>query len=155
MSWRYFLLSPSSLCGLAFIILPTVLDAGAAEAMPDVHAQQDGVTLDAYTRDDRIVFCFSAEKNVKVASDYGVEFKVPVNELNLWDEHLPKLVTKTGWYFDLPLRIDLKTRDTQHERQIDVNLGACTSAKYCTPITLRIIIPAHQRETDKKIVCGK
>jgi len=109
---------------------------------PDVHVQHDGVTLDAYTGNGRIAFCFNADKNVRIASEYGVEFKVPRSQAKLWKEPLPKLVAGKEPYFDLPLRIELKTRGASRPRQVSMGLGVCVSAIYCTPVSFEITIPA-------------
>jgi len=66
----------------------------------DAHAQHDGVTLDAYSRNGQITFCFNAEKDIKIASEYGVEFTVPQGESKLWNERLPKVVAGSEPYFD-------------------------------------------------------
>jgi hypothetical protein len=132
---------------LRFIALSALAWSGAAlaagsEVAADVHAAHDGVTLDAYLRDGRIVFCFNAEKDVKIASEYGVEFSVPRAETRFWDEKLPKVVAGKQPYFDLPVRIELKTRGASHARQVSTELGICVRAEYCTPITFEITVPA-------------
>jgi hypothetical protein len=44
------------------------LSARAEIIKPDARASHDGATFDAYCRSDRAMFCFSAQKNVKIAS---------------------------------------------------------------------------------------
>jgi len=102
--------------------------------------QKDGVAVRAFVLSDRVVFCFSAEPTVKIASDYGINFRVPDNEKEAWSEALPKLVTKEGWYFALPLRVELKTRGAISARHVSLDLGACYAEKYCNPIALDIEI---------------
>jgi hypothetical protein len=79
---------------------------------------------------------------VKIASEYGVEFKVPPGEARLWNEAMPKLVAGSEPYFELPVRIDLKTRGAPRERRISMGLGVCVSAIYCTPVAFELTIPA-------------
>src|SRR5712691_12302428 len=129
---------------IAFAAIVLAASALRAETIvaPDVRAQHDGVTLVAYSRDGLITFCFSAENGVKIASEYGVEFKVPKDQAKLWNEPMPKLVAGKQPYFDLPVRIGLKTRGAPRERQISMGLGVCIDATYCTPISFEITIPA-------------
>jgi hypothetical protein len=134
-------------CVLGFTVLAATVwpraTLGAETAIaPDAHAQHDGVSLDAYSRSGQVTFCFNAEKDVKIASEYGVEFKVPPGEARLWNEAMPKLVAGSEPYFELPVRIDLKTRGAARERRISMGLGVCVSATYCTPVAFEITIPA-------------
>jgi hypothetical protein len=107
----------------------------------DAHAQQDGVTLDAYALDDRVVFCINAEKDLSISAEYGVQFKAHRNDMRWWNESLPKRVTGKDDYFEMPLQIDLKIRGGLKKRHVDVDLGACSVGKYCTPISFRVTIP--------------
>src|SRR5476651_168455 len=104
------------LCMLAATVLPGAPLRAETAVAPDAHAQHDGVRLDAYSRNGQVTFCFNAEKDVKIASEYGVEFKVPRGQAKLWNESLPKLVAGSEPYFDLPVRIDLKTRGVPRKR---------------------------------------
>jgi hypothetical protein len=129
----------SGLAVLAFAAFaPTVL-----MAEPDVREQHDGVTLDAYSRSGSVTFCFNAEKDVKIASEYGVEFSVPNDEVKLWEEKLPKVVAGSEPYFNLPVRIELRTRGKSLRRQVSVGLGVCVSGRYCTPVSFSVTIPAN------------
>jgi hypothetical protein len=130
------------LCMLAATVLPGAPLRAETAVAPDAHAQHDGVRLDAYSRNGQVTFCFNAEKDVKIASEYGVEFKVPPGETRLWNEVMPKLVAGSNPYFELPVRIDLKTRGAPRERRISMGLGVCVSATYCTPVAFEITIPA-------------
>jgi hypothetical protein len=147
-------LRDSSLSLLRFIVLPAIAWPGtvlgqASDITPDVHASHDGVTLDAYARDGRIIFCFNAEKQMKIASEYGVEFSVPKGQARYWDESLPKVVAGTQPYFDLPVRIELKTRGSSRARQISTELGVCVNAEYCTPIRFEITVPASNASGER------
>jgi hypothetical protein len=129
----------SSLAILVFAAFaPTAL-----MARPDVREQHDGITLDAYFRSGSVTFCFNAEKDVKIASEYGVEFSVPNDEAKLWKEKLPKVVAGSEPYFSLPVRIELRTRGKSVPRQIAVGLGVCVSSTYCTPVSFLVTIPAN------------
>jgi hypothetical protein len=128
-----------ALAAIAFPLATTSAETGVA---PDAHAQHDGVRLDAYARNGEITFCFNADSDVKIASEYGVEFKVPRDQAKLWNEAMPKLVAGKKPYFDLPVRIVLKTRDAPHEREISMGLGVCVAATYCTPVNFEIAVPA-------------
>jgi hypothetical protein len=149
MVYRPFLLSLVCLSALA--AMPGVPLRAGVRIAADVHAQHDGVTLDAYSGNDRVTFCFSAEKDVKIASEYGVQFKVPRGEAKLWNESLPKLVAGSEPYFDLPVRIDLKTRGVPHKRQVSIDLGVCVSTKYCTPVTFQIVIPTRSAANEAAV----
>jgi hypothetical protein len=139
---------------LAAIVLPAAPLRAETVVAPDVHVQHDGVMLDAYSRNGQITFCFNAENGVKIASEYGVEFKVPRGQTSLWNEPLPKLVAGKQPYFDLPVRIDLKTRGAPHERQVSMGLGVCVSATYCTPVSFEITIPATSGLADESPTCS-
>ena len=140
------------------LVLPIALPLAALRAetgaTPDAHAQHDGVTLNAYSRNGRITFCFDAEKDVKIASEYGVEFTVPPSEAKHWSETLPKVVTGSEPYFKLPVRIDLKTRGGPSERQVSIGMGVCVSTKYCTPVTFQITVPTNSAKGETA-VCAK
>jgi hypothetical protein len=111
-------------------------------AAAELHVQKEGVNLSISTLADRVVFCISASGDFKVSSEYGVEFKADAKNGKLWSETLPKVVTGLPYYFDLPLRIELKTRGTARERPITVDLGACSAAaNTCVPITFKVSVP--------------
>jgi hypothetical protein len=137
---------------LALIASPDATLRADTSIEPDAHAQHDGVTLDAYSRNGQITFCFSAEKGVKIASEYGVEFKVPQGEAKYWNESLPKLFAGSEPYFDLPVRIELKTRGIPNMRQVSIGLGVCVSTQYCTPVTFQITVPTN-RAGHQAVVC--
>jgi hypothetical protein len=155
MSFRHSALSLLRSVALSAIVLPGAALRAESEIAPDVHAARDGVSLDAYARDGRIVFCFNAEKDVKIASEYGVEFTVPKRQARFWNESLPKVVAGTQPYFDLPVRIELKTRGASQERQVSTELGICVAAKYCTPITFEITVPATGASNERPPCDGK
>jgi hypothetical protein len=139
---------------LTVIAAPAAAPGAGSRTTPDAHAQHDGVTLDAYSRNGQITFCLDAENDIKIASEYGVEFTVPQGEAKLWNEKLPKVVAGSQPYFDLPVRIDLKTRGVSHERQVSIGLGVCVSTKYCTPVTFQVIIPT-KAAAGETAVCAK
>src|ERR1700680_3844987 len=58
-------------------------------AAAEVHLQKDGVNLSIATLADRVVFCISASGDLKVSSEYGVEFKADGPYGKLWRETLP------------------------------------------------------------------
>ena len=135
------------------IIFPAVALGSEARGAPDAHAQHDGVILDVFSGNGRITFCFDAEKDVKIASEYGVQFTVPNDQTKLWNEKLPKLVAGSEPYFNLPVRVDLKTRDVSQERRVMIELGVCVSGNYCTPVNFEITVPARRAAGDA--VCAK
>ena len=139
---RYFHRSLACSGALVAIAFPIATTSAETIVAPDVHAQHDGVRLDAYARNGEITFCFNADSDVKIASEYGVEFKVPPDQARLWNEAMPKLVAGKKPYFDLPVRIVLKTRGAPHEREISMGLGVCVAATYCTPVNFEIAVPA-------------
>ena len=136
---------------IGFLCSTSRAETGAA---PDVHAQHDGVRLDAYARNGEITFCFNADRDVKIASEYGVEFKVPPDQARLWNEAMPKLVAGKKPYFDLPVRIVLKTRGAPHEREISMGLGVCVAATYCTPVNFEIAVPAANSAATASPACA-
>jgi hypothetical protein len=143
MIYRRFLRSSFCFSALAAIILSSAPLRAEVGIASDVRAQHDGVTLNAYSGNGQITFCFSAEKDVKIASEYGVQFKVPRGQAKFWSESLPKLVAGSEPYFDLPVRIDLKTRGVPRKRQVSIDLGVCVSTKTCTPVTFQVTIPTR------------
>ena len=136
---------------IGFLCSTSRAETGVA---PDVHAQHDGVRLDAYARNGEITFCFNADRDVKIASEYGVEFKVPTDQKRLWNEAMPKLVAGKKPYFDLPVRIVLKTRGAPHEREISMGLGVCVAATYCTPVNFEIAVPAANSAATASPACA-
>jgi hypothetical protein len=141
-------------CNRLAVLAFAAFAPSALMAQPDVREQHDGVTLDAYSRNGSVTFCFNAEKDVKIASEYGVEFSVPKGEVNLWEEKLPKVVAGSEPYFDLPARIELKTRGKSLPRQILVGLGICVSDTYCTPVAFSVTIPAN-RGGEEAAACAR
>ena len=114
----------------------------AVPAAAKLHLQKDGVNLSIATLADRVVFCISASGDLKVSSEYGIGFKADGANVKLWRDALPKVVTGSPYYFDLPLRIELKTRGNAQVRPITVDLGACSAAaKTCVPITFEVSAP--------------
>jgi hypothetical protein len=98
--------------------------------------------LSVTTLVDRVAFCISTTGDLKISSEYGVEFKADRQNGKFWSEPLPKVVTGPPYYFDLPLQIELKTRGNARERRISLNLGACCSAtNTCVPITFEVNAP--------------
>jgi hypothetical protein len=138
-----FLRSPVWFGALWAIVLHAAPLCAEGRIAPAAHAQHDGVILNAYSGSGQITFCFDAEKDVKIASEYGVEFKVPHGQAKLWNEPLPKLVAGSEPYFKLPVRIDLKTRGVAQRRKVSIGLGVCVSTKYCTPVSFQITIPSR------------
>jgi len=137
-----------------YAALFAALISASIPAAAEVHLQKDGVSLSIATLADRVVFCISASGDLKVSSEYGVEFKTNEASAKLWRETLPKVFTGAPYYFELPLRIELKTRGDAKERPITVDLGACSStANACVPITFEASAPAEsQKETES--VCS-
>jgi len=139
---------------VAAILLPAEALRAETFVPPDVHVQHDGVKLDAYSRNGQITFCFGTESGVRIASEYGIEFKVPRGQTRLWNEALPKLVAGKQPYFDLPVRIDLRTRGAPVARQVSIGLGVCVSAAYCTPVTFEIAIPGANNVASNNPTCS-
>lgn len=120
----------------------------AAAPIEAASYRHGGVQVDIRTEPDRVTLCFRASQNVKIAAEYGVELTVPRSQQALWLEPMPKLVTEQRNYFDLPLRIDLRSVETRRARTMTAKLGACTDAKYCEPITMTLKISADNNKTD-------
>jgi hypothetical protein len=133
------------LIGYAAIFAVLILTSIPAAA--EVRLQKDGISLSIAALADRVVFCISASGDLKVSSEYGVAFKADGPNSKLWRETLPKIVTGPPYYFDLPLRIEMKTRGNAQERPITVDLGACSSAaNTCVPITFEISAPGENQK---------
>jgi hypothetical protein len=153
MVYRPFLRSLVRFSALWAIVLHGAPLSAEVRIAPDAHAKHDGVILDTYSGNGQITFCFSAEKDVKIASEYGVQFKVPLGQAKLWNESLPKLVAGSEPYFDLPVHIDLKTSGGPRKRHVSIDLGVCIAAKTCTPVTFQVTIPAR-RVANEAAVCA-
>jgi hypothetical protein len=129
---------------------------GSFSANAELLLQKNGVTLAVTTLVDRVVFCISASGDLKVSSEYGVEFKSNPHNAKFWLDALPKVVTGPPYYFDLPLRIELKTRGNVHERRVDLNLGACSSAaNACVPITFEVSAPIASQDQPASDCAGR
>jgi hypothetical protein len=117
----------------------TVLMLASIPASAEQRVEKEGVSLSIATLGDRVAFCIAASGDLKISSEYGIEFKADGQHGKLWSETLPKVVTGPPYYFDLPLRIELKTRGDARERPITVDLGACSAAaNVCVPITFDV-----------------
>jgi hypothetical protein len=114
-----------------------------ANATDVVRAQSEGVSVDVMVLRDLVAFCIKAANDLKVSAEYGVEFKVDRRETRLWNERFPKMVTGADYYFDLPLRIELKSRGDVRQHRIELDLGACSEATYCTPVKFKLTMPAN------------
>jgi hypothetical protein len=108
-----------------------------------MRAQSDGLSVEVMVQRNHVVFCIRAENDLKISSEYGVEFKADRRDARLWDERLPKVVTGAGDYFDLPLRIDLKSRGDVRGRRIAMDMGACSEATLCTPVRFKLTLPSN------------
>jgi hypothetical protein len=139
---------------IGYPVIFAALFLASIPAAAEVNLQKDGVSLSIATLADGVVFCISASGDLKVSSEYGVEFRADGPNARLWRETLPKVVTGSPYYFDLPLRIELKTRGNAQERPITVGLGACSAAaNVCAPITFEVSAPGES-ETDPVPDCS-
>jgi hypothetical protein len=124
------------------ILLATTLATFPCLANAELVLRKDGVTVAVTTLVDRVVFCIAASGDLKISSEYGVEFKSSPDNAQLWFDALPKVVTGIPYYFDLPLRIELKTRGGARKRGIDLTLGICSvAANACLPVTFEVRAP--------------
>jgi hypothetical protein len=109
----------------------------------NLRIEKDGVVLSVFQLSDRLVFCFNEKPGVKISSDYGVNFTIPESEKSAWNETFPKLVSQEGWYFDMPLRIELLKASSAASRHLSLDLGACYDDKnLCNRIELEIEVPS-------------
>jgi hypothetical protein len=130
-----------------YLTILALLVMAPFSADAEVHLQRDGVRLSVVTLVDRVVFCISTSDDLKISSEYGVEFKADRQNGGFWSDPLPKVVTGPPYYFDLPLRIELKTRGKAQERPISLNLGACSaSANTCVPVTFEVNPPMASQD---------
>jgi hypothetical protein len=131
-----------------------VLDAQPIKAAEsDTYRQQPGVRLEVYSRSGKAIFCFGAEENVRLASEYGIEFKVAHDQEKLWDERFPKLVAGSEPYFKLPVRIELRTRGFAKKREVSINLGACVASEFCTPVEFSVSVSERDDEPGRRDAC--
>jgi hypothetical protein len=122
----------------------------------ELRVQEDGVSLHARTFRDAVIICINAQPPLRIASsDYGVRFEIERNDRRFWNEAFPKTVTGPGWYFDLPLRIELKTRGDVQRRRIDVDLGTCSEATLCNPVKLLITLPPYDHGLSAAAACSE
>jgi hypothetical protein len=119
------------------------LHAPAAHATDVVRAQSEGVSVEVVVLRDLVAFCIKAANDLKVSAEYGVEFKVDRRDTRLWNERFPKMVTGADYYFDLPLRIELKSHGDVRQHRIALDLGACSEATYCTPVRFKLTMPSN------------
>jgi hypothetical protein len=121
----------------------------------EMRTQKDGIILRVRAVPDAVVFCFNAEGALKIASDYGIQFKVVRNDRHLWNEVFPKTITGPGWYFNLPLGLELRTRGDVQRRRIDVDLGACSEATLCNPVNFQITLPSYDVGRQAAALCSE
>jgi hypothetical protein len=131
----------------------TPLGSSASEVGNAVRAQTDGVTLDIRSLPDRVVFCIRAREDIKISSRYGVTFDADREDVDAWDENLPKTIEGPDWDFDLPLRVDIKTRPLAGERRIRIQLGACSD--HCDLVKFNIRVPSYRNEVVAEVTCSK
>lgn len=130
------------MAGYLGIPVAVALASFPCSARAELLLRKDGLTLAVTALADRVVFCIAASGDLKVSSEYGVEFKAAPSDARLWRDALPKVVTAAPYYFDLPLRIELKTRGSARERRIGLTLGACSvAANACLPVTFEVNTP--------------
>lgn len=135
------------MAGYLGIPVAVALASFPCSAHAELLLRKDGLTLAVTALADRVVFCIAASGDLKVSSEYGVEFKSAPPDTRLWRDALPKVVTAAPYYFDLPLRIELKTRGSARQRRIDLTLGACSvAANACVPVTFEVSTPIAARD---------
>jgi len=125
-----------------FLWLLLFVTGGAPQSKAEfLQWRNQGLNLSAVRLADRIILCLQADDGWRLSSDYGVELSVPSDDKRLWGENFPKLVTGPERYFQLPLRIDLRTKATKKIWVVEVDLGACFKTDFCTPIKFHVMIP--------------
>lgn len=113
---------------IAAVLLAAITPSAASfgEESWVARAEHDGVTLEAETLADRVVFCISARAGIKISAQYGVTIDAAGPDKINWNERLPKTITLEKWDFDLPLRIEMNTKGPAAARRVNVRLGACS-----------------------------
>jgi hypothetical protein len=122
-------------------VLTVLLLCPLSAAEAEMNVKKDGVRVSVTTLVDRVVFCIFASGDLRISSEYGIEFKADRQNVRSWLERLPKVVMGPPYYFDLPLRIELKTREGAQQRRIRLNLGTCSDGKGCVPVNLEVNAP--------------
>jgi hypothetical protein len=122
---------------IALTIAQCTLIAGTPAAM-----QNGGISIEVQRLKDRVLFCVRSDEDHKVASDFGIEFGIKRGDPAAWREKMPKLVSAPGWYFALPLAIELSTRADPGGQELHVELGACSvSTDTCDKLEFDVPIP--------------
>jgi hypothetical protein len=112
--------------------------------------QRGGVSITVHYLHDRSVFCIDADATHKISAEYGIEFRVPKKDIQLWSERFPKVVNGEGRYFSLPLQVELMARGDVIGRHVTVELGACSSEALCDTITFDLAVPRDDARGERQ-----
>ena len=87
-------------------------------------------------------------------TEFGVEFSVETGNASAWKEKLPKVMTGPGYYFELPMRFELRTRGDAEAQSIYIELGACSKeTNMCDKLEFVAAVPTEIEPTPMR--CGK
>jgi hypothetical protein len=152
--WSMRLIVRIGVCLFAAVIPLVLLWSESKAANVGVtRVQSDGVTINVRTLRDRVIFCINADQDHKISSEFGVEFTVFQQDERLWAETFPKIVTRSGWYFNLPLGLNLKTRAEVSGRTVRIKLGACSVDELCNVLNFSVEIPSQEIQADRETSC--
>lgn len=127
--------------------------ATAAEFDNVSRSQMGGVTIETRSFPYHVVFCITANDNIKISSVLGVTFDADRAAGNSWDETLPKTITGPDWDFELPFRADIKTRFQPGGSRVEIRMGACSD--HCDLLKFQVRVPYSQRNEIADTTCDK
>lgn len=128
--------------------------ARAANAEDRPVLENGGVSIRVQRLADRVSFCVNADRHHKISSEFGVEFSLEKGSASAWKERLPRVMTATGYYFELPARFDLRTRASTEAQTLHIELGACSKeTDMCDKLEFVAAIPAETEQAPMQ--CGK
>jgi hypothetical protein len=111
--------------------------------------ERGGISIQAQRLQNHVSFCVRSDGDHKVSSEFGIEFRIEHGDPRMWAETFPKLITADGWYFSLPMRVNLATRRSFVGQVMHVELGACSvKDNNCDRLDYRIAVPEKIATTE-------
>ncbi len=126
----------------------------SAVACAGSRSEKGGISVSLHATKDQLTVCVGAREGWKVSSEYGVQFNADRQAARAFSDKLPYTYRGEGTYFQIPLRIDLKTNRAPRGRILNVDLGACAFDAQCQPLVFELEIPGISAETSGAPACS-
>ena len=136
---------------VAAAVSAVVVSHGAFASETPAPIQSGGISIQVQRLKDGVSFCVRSDGEHKVSSEFGIEFRVERGDPRSWRDKLPKIVTGQGWYFLLPMEVELATLKDPGGQTMHVELGACSAKdNNCDKLEFSIPVPKDRQEPAAK-----